>query len=284
MHPTPSSSHLPLANKTILVTRSVGQSSQFTELLTSSGATVIEMPTLEIGPPSSWDALDHAIAHLSDFHWLILTSSNGIDYFFERLLAQGKDARTLTKIKIAVVGEKTAQSLKEHSLQADFIPPDFVADSLVANFPEELTGKKVLFPRVESGGREVLLQEFTAKGAEVVEVAAYQSYCPSSIPPSAELALQSGIVDVVTFASSKTVQFFYQIIKRVFSENSEDTESLVANFLEGVCIASIGPQTSKTCRSLFGRVDLEAEEYTLEGLTQALIKWCVGEDKGNNEE
>ncbi|MDF5714884.1 MAG: uroporphyrinogen-III synthase [Rhizonema sp. NSF051] len=284
MHPTPSSSHLPLANKTVLVTRSVGQSSQFTELLTSSGATVIEMPTLEIGPPSSWDALDHAIAHLSDFHWLILTSSNGIDYFFERLLAQGKDARTLTKIKIAVVGEKTAQSLKEHSLQADFIPPDFVADSLVANFPEELTGKKVLFPRVESGGREVLLQEFTAKGAEVVEVAAYQSYCPSSIPPTAELALQSGIVDVVTFASSKTVQFFYQIIKRVFSENSEDTESLIANFLEGVCIASIGPQTSKTCRSLFGRVDLEAEEYTLEGLTQALIKWFVDEDKGNNEE
>ena len=284
MHPTPSPSHLPLANKTILVTRSVGQSSQFTELLTSSGATVIEMPTLEIGAPSSWEALDNALAHLSDFHWLILTSSNAIDYFFERLLAQGKDARTLANIKIAVVGEKTAQSLKEHCLQPDFIPPDFVADSLVANFPDELTGKKVLFPRVESGGREVLLEELTAKGAEVVEVPAYQSYCPTSIPPTAEFALQSAIVDVVTFASSKTVQFFYQIVGRVFSENSEGTQSLMANFLEGVYIASIGPQTSKTCRSLLGRVDLEAEEYTLEGLTQALIKWAVGEDKVNNEE
>ncbi len=266
---------LPLVGKTILVTRSVGQSSELTQVLTASGATVIEMPTLEIGPPSSWSALDHAIAHISDFHWLILTSTNAIDYFFERLITQGKDARVLTGIKIAVVGEKTAQSLKQYCLQPDFIPPNFVADSMVANFPEELTGKKVLFPRVESGGREVLLRELTNMGAEVIEVAAYQSCCPNSIPPSAELALQSGTVDVITFASSKTVQFFCQLAERIFSENVEGNQSsVVANSLEGVCIASIGPQTSNACRSLIGRVDVEAEEYTLEGLTQALIKWA----------
>jgi uroporphyrinogen-III synthase len=269
----------PLVGKTILVTRSIGQSSQFTERLTATGANVIEMPALEIGPPSSWDALDNAIAHLSDFDWLILTSTNGVDYFFERMFAQSKDARILTGIKIAVVGEKTAQRLQQHCLIPDFIPPNFVADSLVEHFPEELSGKKILFPRVETGGREVLLNEFMNKGAEVIDVAAYQSCCPSSIPPSAKFALQSGNLDVITFASSKTVKFFCELTTKIFSDNfkeyhQENRLSLIANLLEGVCIASIGPQTSKDCRSLIGRVDVEAEEYTLDGLTQALIKWA----------
>jgi uroporphyrinogen-III synthase len=262
--------------KTILVTRSVGQSNEFTQLLASSGANVIEMPTIEIAAPSSWEALDNAIANLSSFNWLILTSTNGIDYFFERLFAQGKSTQALAGIKIAVVGEKTAQSLKQRSLQPDFIPPNFVADSLVSHFPEELTGKKVLFPRVETGGREVLVRELTAKGAEVIEVAAYQSRCPISVPPSAELALKNGTIDVITFASSKTVKFFYQLAEKIFLKNAEGNDSsVVANSLKGVCIASIGPQTSKDCRSLFGHVDVEAKEYTLHGLTQALIEWAT---------
>lgn len=258
--PASPSPNLPLAGKTILVTRSVGQSSQFGDRLTKAGATVIEMPAIEIAPPSSWKALDQAIAHLSDFNWLILTSTNGVDYFFERLATQGKDARALAGVKIAVVGEKTASCLKQHCLQPDFIPPDFVADSMVANFPEPLEGKKVLFPRVETGGREVLVKELTAKGAEVIEVAAYQSRCPQAIAPDALEALQRHVVDIITFASSKTVQNFCQLLEFNGGAN-----------LNRVCIASIGPQTSKTCVSLLGRVDVEAEEYTMEGLFQSLI-------------
>ena len=257
--PNPPASLHPLAGKTILVTRSVGQSSQFSDRLQLEGATVIEMPALEIGPPSNWQASDDAITHLSDFNWLILTSTNGVDYFFERLGTQGKDARALAGVKIAVVGEKTAQSLKQRSLQPDFIPPDFVADSLVEHFPEPLSGKKVLFPRVETGGREVLVKELSAKGAEVIEVAAYQSRCPVAIAPAALNALQRRAVDVITFASSKTVQCFCQLF-----------EAHSGAILDGVCIASIGPQTSKTCVSLLGRVDVEAEEYTLEGLLKSL--------------
>jgi uroporphyrinogen-III synthase len=79
----------PLTGKTILVTRSLGQSNQFSDRLTAAGATVIEMPALEIGPPSSWEALDQAISHLSTFNWLILTSSNGVEYFFQRLEKSG---------------------------------------------------------------------------------------------------------------------------------------------------------------------------------------------------
>jgi uroporphyrinogen III methyltransferase/synthase len=256
---TPSPHH-PLAGKTILVTRSVGQSSQFSDRLTSAGAKVIEMPALEIGPPFSWEALDRVIAHLSDFDWLILTSTNGVDYFFERLETQGKDARALAGVKIAVVGEKTASCLKQRCLQPDFIPPNFVADSLVEHFPEPLEGKKVLFPRVETGGREVLIKALTAKGAEVIEVAAYESRCPKAIAPTALDALQRHAVDVITFASSKTVQNFCQLLEANGGAN-----------LDEVCIASIGPQTSKTCVSLLGRVDVEAEEYTLDGLFQSLI-------------
>lgn len=260
----PASSSLPLANKTILVTRSAGQSGEFTNLLQKAGAKVIEMPAIEIGPPSQWEALDNAIAHLQTFDWLILTSTNGVDYFFERLFAQGKDARSLAKLKIAVVGKKTANSLKQRHLQPDFIPPNFVADSLVENFPESLEGKKVLFPRVETGGREVLVQELSAKGAEVVEVAAYESRCPEEIAPAAKQALSEQAVDIITFASSKTVRNFCQLV----------TASGLTDRLDRVAIASIGPQTSRDCQQLLGRVDVEAVEYTLEGLTQAIINWA----------
>lgn len=254
-----------LQGQTILVTRSAEQSSTFRDLLETEGATVIEMPALVITPPSSWDALDQAITHLSDFDWLILTSSNGVNYFFERLLTLGKDSRALAGVKIAVVGKKTAASLRERGLKPEFIPPDFVADSLVEHFPEPLAQQTILFPRVETGGRDVLVKALTAQGATLVEVAAYQSTCPAEIDPLAASALKNRTVNIVTFASSKTVKNFRQLLEK----NSNAPLSL----LENVCIASIGPQTSKTCQQLLGRVDVEARYYTLEGLTQAIVQW-----------
>ncbi|NEQ68365.1 MAG: uroporphyrinogen-III C-methyltransferase [Symploca sp. SIO2D2] len=286
----------PLAGNTVLVTRSAEQSSKFSGLLQAAGAEVIEMPTLIISPPSSWEDLDQALVNLADFDWLILTSGNGVKYFFERLLTQGKDARALAGVKIAVVGKKTATSLEQYSLQPDFIPPNFVADSLVEHFPESLAGKKILFPRVETGGRPVLVEELTAQGAQMVEVAAYESGCPTQILPGVLEALQQRDVDVLTFASSKTVKNFYQLLTEALTCNLEPTPPLLTelprqdafpqpiqlqpvyqenprSLLEGVCIASIGPQTSKTCHELLGRVDVEAKEYTLEGLTAAIVEW-----------
>ncbi len=264
-------SQKPLTGKTILVTRAAGQSSKFSQLLTAEGATVMEMPALVIGPPSSWAALDEAITRLNPispryFHWLILTSANGVNFFFERLKAAEKDTRALAQTQIAVVGKKTADSLRKYGLKADFIPPDFVADSLVSHFPESLCGKRVLFPRVETGGRDVLVQELSQQGAEVVEVPAYESRCPDAIAPEVLEALQQHQIDVITFASSKTVQNFCDLIAP-FGQN----------VLKGVCIASIGPQTSETCFRLLGRLDLEAKEYTLEGLTEAIIAWELGQ-------
>lgn len=276
--PPPLSIASPLAGKTILVTRSAGQSSQFNHCLNQQGAQVIEMPALEIGPPSSWEALDWAIAQSAGFDWLILTSTNGVDYFFERLCHQGRDIRALAGIQIAVVGQKTATSLKQRGIQPDFIPPEFVADALVRHFPngDNLAGTRILFPRVETGGRETLVTELVAKGAEVIEVPAYQSRCPATINPLALNALRGQSVDVITFASSKTVKNFCQLLDQATRKLALDsTGELIDHqwqaWLKGVCLASIGPQTSKACKTLLGRVDIEAIEYTLEGLTQAIV-------------
>jgi len=159
--------------------------------------------------------------------------------------------------------------LQERCLKPDFIPPDFIADSIVEHFPESLAGKRILFPRVETGGREILVQELTAKGAIITEVAAYESGCPERILPEVLEALQTQKIDIITFASSKTVKNFDQLIKTL------PKESLPTNYLDGICIASIGPQTSKSCINLLGRVDIEPQEYTLEGLTQAIINQYV---------
>ncbi|MEM9543219.1 MAG: uroporphyrinogen-III C-methyltransferase [Cyanobacteria bacterium P01_E01_bin.42] len=260
---------LPLDKKTVLVTRAAEQSSQFTGLLLDYGAMVLEMPALEITPPSSWQALDDAIASLDTFHWLILTSSNAVQYFCKRLATLGRDLRSLGNLKIAVVGKKTAKVLKEYHLNPDFIPPNFVADSLAEHFPENLAGLKILFPRVETGGRQVLVKELTAKGANIIEVSAYQSKCPDRIDPYVLKALKERSIQIITFASSKTVKNCDRLFKDALTpQELEET-------LASCCIASIGPQTSKTCRELFGRVDVEAKEYTLEGLTDAIVSYFV---------
>lgn len=266
----------PLAGKTILVTRAGANSFAH---LQQVGATVIEMPALEIGPPSSWSALDQAIAQLETFDWLILTSTNGVDYFFERLHHQSQDARSLAGIQIAVVGKKTALRLKQQGLKPDFVPPDFVADALVSHFPagSDLTGTRILFPRVETGGRDTLVTGLVAKRAEVVEVPAYESRCPAVISPAALDALQGQSVDVITFASSKTVRNFCQLLDQAVSRLNAPEVGVPSNqwqaWLEKVCVASIGPQTSQACKTLLGRVDLEATEYTLEGLAQVIIDY-----------
>ncbi|NER00158.1 MAG: uroporphyrinogen-III synthase [Cyanothece sp. SIO2G6] len=278
---------LPLSGQTILVTRAAGQSGTFGDRLRSHGATVVEMPALEIGPPSSWAALDEAIATLHTFDWLILTSANGVNATFDRLQHNGYPPNKLESIKIAVVGKKTAQSLRKRGYEPDFIPPDFVADSLVSHFPDQdqLAQMRLLFPRVETGGRDVLVKEFTTQGATVIEVPAYQSQCPATIDAHALAALQTNAINAITFASSKTVRCFHHLLTEAgipgSSTQHPDEESDADldpwhSLLASVCIASIGPQTSLTCRELLGRVDIEATEYTLEGLTNALIQRFQG--------
>lgn len=253
---------LPLAGQSILVTRAATQAHPFSQALRQAGATVWEMPTLEIGPPSSWDALDLALENLDGFDWLILTSSNGVEAVWSRLKRLGLNLAQFTHLKIAVVGQKTAESLQSHGHAPDFIPPQFIADALVEYFPESMAGLNVLFPRVETGGRDILVQAMTNAGAKMVEVAAYESRCPNQIAPDITQLLQAKTLTLITFTSGKTVQHFCQLIGGV---------DIAKNLLEGVKIASIGPQTSQACGKYLKPVEIEASEHTLEGLLRAII-------------
>lgn len=250
----------------VLVTRAAGQSSQFAELLAAAGMGVIEMPALEIRPPSSWQPLDGAIRQLKHYNWLILTSANAVSFFFERFEKIGQRA-DLKAVKLAVVGRKTATVLRQYDLEPDFMPSNFVADALVTDFPEPVAGRKILFPRVENGGREILVQAMTSAGATVTEVPAYESGCPQEPDVAVIAALQAQRIDVITFASSKTVRHTCQLFEQGLGNDW-------LRSLDAVAIASIGPKTSETCWELLGRVDIEAAEYTLDGLTQAMTQWA----------
>jgi uroporphyrinogen-III synthase len=260
----------------ILVTRAASQSSGFSAMLREQGAEVMEMPTIAITAPSSWEPLDGAIAQLDQFDWLILTSANAVTFLMDRLAVSGRIYTSLSNIKLAVVGAKTAAVLANcaDGRQPDFTPPSFVADALVAHFPEPLAGQKILFPRVESGGRDVLVKAFLEQGAQVTEVAAYESRCPETADAGVLQALGDRQLDLVTFASSKTVRHFAKLLKQGLGESWLEV-------LEGVAIASIGPQTSQSCRELLGRVDLEAKEYTLEGLTGAIAAYVAARASGS---
>ncbi|MCM1981502.1 uroporphyrinogen-III C-methyltransferase [Lyngbya confervoides] len=261
-----------LRGRHILVTRAAGQSSSFRDQLTNLGAQVTEMPALEIVAPTRWEDLDQAIEALATYHWLILTSANAVQFFFHRLSHWQLDSRALGQVKVAVVGRKTADQLTQFGIRPDYIPPNFIADDLAANFPggPDLSAYSILLPRVESGGRDLLVQSLQAQGAQVTEVAAYQSQCPTHIPPTVVDSLQTTPLDAITFASSKTVRHTVQLLNslthQVWNQSAQD-------WLKSTCIASIGPQTSKTCRDLLGRVDVEPKEYTLDSLTQALVQY-----------
>lgn len=260
----------PLQGRTIAVTRAEQQLGEARRLFEQAGATVLDLPALVIGPPDEWGPLDDALAELDEFHWLVVSSSNGVDAVEARLERLGSSlARRPRSLKIAAVGRKTAARLEALGAPADFVPPQFVADSLIDHFPVSGWGLRLLLPRVQSGGRTVLAEAFGEAGARVVEVAAYESRCPDSLPEATAAALAAGAVDAITFSSGKTVQHTAQLLEQQFG-------SKWAQQLNGVALVSIGPQTSHTCRERMGRVDAEADPHDLDGLVAACAQALQG--------
>ena len=165
---------LPLAGRTVAVTRAETQLGAARQLFEQAGASVIDLPALVIAPPDLWGPLDDALAELDQFNWIIFSSANGVDAVEQRLVRRGSClARRPRGVRLAAVGRKTAQSLEALGAPADFVPPAFVADSLIEHFPVSGWGQRLLLPRVQSGGRTLLAEAFAAAGARVVEVAAY---------------------------------------------------------------------------------------------------------------
>ena len=267
---TETTSAAPLQGRTVAVTRAEQQLGEARRLFEQAGAAVLDLPALVIGPPDEWGPLDDALAELEEFHWLVVSSSNGVDAVEQRLLRLGSSlARRPRSLKIAAVGRKTAARLEALGAPADFVPPQFVADSLIDHFPVSGWGLRLLLPRVQSGGRTVLAEAFGEAGARVVEVAAYESRCPEALPAAAAAALAEGSVDAITFSSGKTVQHTAQLLEQQFGPTWQQQ-------LQGVALVSIGPQTSHSCRELLGRVDAEADPHDLDGLVAACAQALQG--------
>jgi uroporphyrinogen-III synthase len=268
------SAALPLQGRTIAVTRAEQQLGEARRLFEQAGAQVLDLPALVIGPPDEWGPLDDALAELDDFHWLVVSSANGVEAVEQRLQRLGSSlVRRPAGLKIAAVGRKTATRLEELGAPADFVPPQFVADSLIEHFPVSGWGLRLLLPRVQSGGRTVLAEAFGDAGARVVEVAAYESRCPDSLPATTAEALAAGHVAAITFSSGKTVRHTAQLLQAAFGDSWADR-------LTGVALVSIGPQTSQTCRQLLGRVDAEASPHDLDGLVAACIQALTNQRPG----
>jgi uroporphyrinogen-III synthase len=171
-------------------------------------------------------------------------------------------ARRPNSLKIAAVGRKTAALLDDLGAPADFVPPRFVADSLIENFPVSGFGLRMLLPRVQSGGRTLLADVFAEAGVRVVEVAAYESRCPETMPEPTAAAIAAADVDVICFSSGKTASHSAQLLLQRFGERWSE-------HIQSVKLISIGPQTSQSCYDNFGRVDAEADPHDLDGLVAA---------------
>jgi len=247
----------PLSGRRIVVTRAAAQANELSGRLRELGAEVIELPAIEIRPPSDFRPLDAAIARLSGYDWLIFTSANGVRSFLDRVKTCGGDLRGL-RARICAIGPATRRALEAAHLKVDLMPSEYVAESLVQAFAgEDLTGRRILLPRA-AGAREAAPAELRRRGAEVEVVEAYRSVPPEDLPSRARRIFGSGLKpDWVTFTSASTVKHL--------------VEAAGARALEGVRIASIGPITSAAVRRYGLEVTVEARQYTAEGLIEAIL-------------
>jgi uroporphyrinogen-III synthase len=268
--PDPGQADRPLAGRQVAITRAEQQLGTARRLFEAAGANVLDLPALVVTPPDDWGPLDDALAELEDFHWLIVSSSNGVDAVEGRLRRLGRSLSHRPRgLRLAAVGRKTAARLEALGAPADFVPPAFVADSLVEHFPVSGWGLRLLLPRVQSGGRTVLTEAFASAGARVVEVAAYETRCPNGLPSAAVAALEQRTLEAITFSSAKTVSHTARMLEASFGPGWRQT-------LTDTAIVSIGPQTSLRCRQDLGRVDAEADPHDLDGLVQACIEALRG--------
>jgi uroporphyrinogen III methyltransferase/synthase len=253
----------PLFGRRVLVTRAREQASDLIHLLTERGAAALEFPVIRIEPPSDPAPIEKAIADLPRFDWIVFTSANAADRFFERLEAAGRDPRALGEARLAAIGPKTAERLRALRLRVDSVPgASFRAEAVARALVEAgVAGRRVLLPRAEVA-RDVLPEELRRAGAEVVVAPCYRTVMDGSGADRIRTALTRGEVDAVTFTSSSTVTNFVEALGAEFAVRLPWGPRLAA--------ASIGPITSETARAVGIPVAVEAERYTIEGLVEAL--------------
>jgi uroporphyrinogen-III synthase len=250
----------PLAGRRVLVGRPRHQASALSDALRLVGAEVIEIPFIEIQPPSSWRPLDQAIARLLDYDWLILTSVNGVQALFARLHKLGKSEADLLHLNIAAIGPATRKAIESRGLPVDVMPEEYVAESVVGELWQQVRGKNILLVRAKIA-RDVIPKDLTEAGAKVDVIEAYETVLPESSRAELLNVLRDPRrkPDVITFTSSSSARNFHELLGQANQP-----------LLTGTKLASIGPITSETMRQLGLRVDIEAREYTIPGLVATI--------------
>jgi len=260
----------PLFGRRIVVTRSREQASVLTELLHADGAEVFEFPAIEIVPPESWEPLDAALRQITEYRWIIFTSANGVRFFWERLAATERDARSLARARIVAIGPATAEALRSHGIEADLVPAEFKAEGILAALAgEPMGGARILIPRAEAA-RDVLPAELERQGATVDVVPAYRTVRSTREAKTLREHLKAKQIHAVTFTSSSTVTNFCRALG----------EADLPALLDGVTIACIGPITAATAREHHLTPHITCAEYTIPALAAALAAHFADQPKG----
>ncbi len=244
----------PLHGRTILVTRPADQAEALAAPLRRRGANVLLQPVIQIGPPEDYRSVDEAIDRLDQFDFVTFSSRNGVRFFLDRLIGGTHDTRQLAGVKIAAVGEKTAQSLAQYHLRADVVPPDYRADSLARQLKPDAAGKKFLLVRA-SRGSDVLANALSDAGGEVTEVIAYSHRDVDRADPDIDAKIRAGKIDWVTATSSAS---------------AANAVRLFGDALKQTRIASLSPVTSQTLQDLGHQVTVEANPFTIDALVDAI--------------
>ena len=250
----------PLFGKRVLITRPRHQSRDFRRALELLGATAVSFPTVEVREPDSWEKLDRALETIDGYDWLIFTSVNGVKYFFQRYFRHHPDIRQLKGVRIAAIGPATRRAVLDFKLAVDTLPSDYQAEGLVESLRGKVVkGMRVLLPRARVA-REVLPLQLQRQGARVEVAEAYQTGPPDNARSEWAQVIDGAPPDMVVFTSSSTVANLAGLIR----------PRSLAETLQGVAVACIGPITAGTARESGLRVDLVPEKYTTASLIEAM--------------
>ena len=256
----------PLFGKRVLITRPRQQAQDFRRALELLGATAISFPTVEVREPGSWGSLDRALEAIDQYDWLIFTSVNGVRYFFQRYFRHHPDIRQLKGVRIAAIGPATRRAVCDFNLAVDTLPSDYQAEGLVESLRGKVVkGARVLLPRARVA-REVLPSQLRRQGARVDVVEAYRTGPPDNAQSRWAQVLQEAAPHMVVFTSSSTVTNLAGLSR----------PRPLAESLQGVAVACIGPITAGTARDLGLQVNIVPEKYTTASLIESMEAYFSG--------
>jgi uroporphyrinogen-III synthase len=255
----------------VLVGRARHQASDLSTKLRGLGAEVIEIPFIEIREPESFAKLDRALVEISRYDWLILTSVNGVNAMWERMGKLGLEGNSLEHLKVAAIGPATRKGIESRGLTVDIMPKEYVAESVVSSLRHLVEGKRTLLVRAKVA-RDVIPRELQNAGAQVDVVEAYETVIPEQSREALRQIFDQpeNTPQFITFTSSSSVKNFATLVGQAGMQKIRSRHNLESG-LRRPLLASIGPVTSATLRELKLPVDVEASEYTISGLVQAIV-------------